>query len=171
MRLLLRCIAMFILALASASGCGRPDGPPTTASPAIARAQLRDRIAAAGSVTFRSWDGKWIGLDSDTEITFLPDQAIHMTEYGDGVSHFKGRSRIDPSGQITLLWEDFGHEWPVMILERDATSLRLRPSDSDQGFVMGDRSGATLQSGQGSYWPFRPVTAKEEAQIREEIGK
>jgi hypothetical protein len=44
-----------------------------------------DRIKLIGSITFRSWGGKWIGTDCDTEITFLAGHEVIMTEYGNGV--------------------------------------------------------------------------------------
>ena len=53
-----------------------------------------------------------------------------------------------------------------MSLERDVVSLRLRPEKRGMGFIMGNRSGATVMGGQGNYWPFRPVTAEEDLEIK-----
>ena len=125
-----------------------------------------NRIKGIGSITFRSWGGKWIGADCDTEITFLAGDEVTMTEYGVGVSRCKGTYSIQPSGEIRILFEKFGHDWPAIILERDAISIRLRPEKRGSGFIMGNRGGATMMSGQGSYWPFRPVPVDEEQEIR-----
>jgi hypothetical protein len=125
-----------------------------------------DRIKLIGSITFRSWGGKWIGTDCDTEITFLAGHEVIMTEYGNGVSQSKGIYSTDPSGQIEIKLEKLRHDWPSMILERDGISLRLRPEKRGMGFIIGNRGGATMRDRQGSYWPFRPVTVDEEQMIR-----
>ncbi len=140
-----------------------------SAAPATAD-DLTELIAARGSVTFRSWGGKWIGTDCDTDITFLPNQVAYMIEYGVGVKSYKATYSVDSTGQVTLRLKDFGHKWPVMILDLDAVSLRLRPTRGG-GLVMGNRGGATVIGGQGSYWPFRPISPNEEAVIRERWAK
>lgn len=51
-----------------------------------------------------------------------------------------------------------------MMLERDATSLLLRPAKGEVGFVVGNRGGATLPGAGGSYWPFRMLTGADETE-------
>jgi hypothetical protein len=149
---------------------------PTTSAPGSANrptvvSDLNDRIAKDGLLTFRSWSGKLLRTDSDTEITFLPEQRVHMTEYGFVVNSYDGSYRIDASGEVTAKFEDFRHEWPVMLLQKDSTSLLLRPKDPKVGFVMGNRGGATVLGDQGSYWPFRPISVQEQADVRQRLKK
>jgi hypothetical protein len=56
-----------------------------------------------------------------------------------------------------------------MTLQRDAKSLLLLPKQANAGFETGSRGGATFSAGQGSYWPFRPLTLAEELALRERI--
>jgi hypothetical protein len=77
-------------AVATSSAAANPiEGQLSPATPSA----LNDEIRNRGSLTFRSWNGKWIGMDADTDLTFLPDGVIHMVEYGIGVSHTAGRTR------------------------------------------------------------------------------
>jgi hypothetical protein len=127
---------------------------------------LKDLISKRGSVTFRSWNGVWIGTDCDTEITFLTNQVAWLIEYRDAIDRYKGTYQIDPEGQITIHLDDPGKKWPVMVLEHDSTSLRLRPRTRSWNFMRTRPFEATIWDGQDSYWPFRPVTEDEEASIQ-----
>jgi hypothetical protein len=133
------------------------------ATVAAAASDLDALIARKNRTTFRSWNGNWIGMDGDTDLTFLPGGAAHMVEYGDGVSDYDGTYSIDDEGDVTMSFPAFGHAWPVMTLRRDSVSLLLLPKNAADGFIMGNRGGVTFLSGQGSYWPFRPPGAAEKA--------
>jgi hypothetical protein len=137
----------------------RPTNTLTATSPitAASASELETMIARQGSVTFRSFDGKWIGIDGDTDLTFMPNGALRMFEYGYGVSGYRGTYKIDSAGRVTVRLPTFGHAWPAMWLQKDATSLLLTPARDGNGFVMGNRGGATFVQGQGTYWPFRPL--------------
>jgi len=145
---------------------------PIAAAPAAAPAldELESRVAKDGSLTFRSWNGKLIGMDNDTEITFLPNRVVHMTEYGYTPISYKGTDSVDAKGEVKAKFNGFNHEWPVMLVQKDSASLLLS-AKSGPGFVMGNRGGAYIPGGKGSYWPFRPVSSTEEAEIRQRIGK
>jgi hypothetical protein len=141
-----------------------PEASIGTAKPASA-SELNNLIAEHGSVTFRSFNGKWIGMDGDTDVTFLPKGAVHMVEYGAGVGYYDGTYAIDSSGQVTLELPTFGSVWPPMILRKDEASLFLLPIDDPDGFVMGNRGGATFAPEDGPYWPFRPIDPADEEQV------
>ena len=145
---------------------------PSAAAPAAALAldELESRVAKDGSLTFRSWNGKLIGMDSDTEITFLPNRVVHMTEYGYTPISYKGTYSVDAKGEVKAKFNRFNHEWPVMLVQKDSASLLLSAKSGPE-FVMGNRGGTYIPGGKGSYWPFRPVSPKEEAEIRQRIGK
>ena len=138
---------------------------------AASTSDLRALIASTGSVTFRSFGGRWIGMDGDTDLTFFEDGSLHMFEYGVGVTGYPGTYKIDAAGNVLVQLPTFNHGWPMMSLLKDAASLLLLPKQSGNDFVMGNRGGATFAGGQGSYWPFRPLNAKEQAFVLERIGK
>ena len=152
-------------------GCEQTTSDQGSANPPTVFSDLNDRIAKDGLITFRSWSGKLLRMDSDTEITFLPEQRVHMTEYGYVVNSYEGSYGIDASGEVTAKFEGFRHEWPVMLLQQDSTSLLLRPKDARISFVMGNRGGATIPGDQGSYWPFRPIPAQEQADVKRRLKK
>jgi hypothetical protein len=110
-------------------------------------------------------------MDADTDLTFLPGGSAHMFEYGFAMSGYHGTYRINDKGEVTMQFPSFGHTWPIMILRRDSSSLLLQPKASGNDFVMGNRGGATIRSGQGSYWPFRPLSAADETKVREQFTK
>jgi hypothetical protein len=144
----------------------RPPATEPAPTPATAAA-LNDAIRDRGAVTFRSWDGNWIGMDADTDLTFLPGGVVHLFEYGFGISSYRGTYAITDRGDVAAQVPKFGHPWPAMTLRHDARSLLLLPKQSaDDDVVMGNRGGATVTPGQGSYWPFRPVTPAEERELR-----
>ena len=105
-------------------------------------------------------------MDGDTDLMFLPGGVAHMFEYGFAVSEYPGTYSVNAKGEVNTRFPTFGHPWPVMTLSRDATSLLLRPTGAGNGFMMGNRGGATILGGRGSYWPFRPVTLAEEMEMR-----
>lgn len=166
----LSCFASLAILLTALAGCDSSLATSTEPSVTTAINELESRVARDGSFTFRSWEGKSVGMDSDTELTFLPNQTVHMTEYGYVVTGYKGIYRINSKGEVTAKFDDFKHEWPIMLLQKDSISLLLRPKNG-LDFVMGNRGGATILGGKGSYWPFRPVSASEETEIRRRIGK
>lgn len=124
-------------------------------------AEWTGRMAERDSITFRSWGGRWIGTDCDTDLTFFPNGKVEMIEYGDGVEHYQGTYSVDSSGSFFVRFRDLGDDWPIMMLDRDSVSLRLRPKHGI-GFFTRNRGGATIVAGKGSYWPFRPLTADAE---------
>jgi WD40 repeat protein len=134
-----------------------------------AAGEFENLVRRHGSVTFRSWDGKALRMDSDTELTFYPDHTVHMFEWGFGLGSFKGSYSVGADGFVVARFAEFGEEWPVMVVYRDGDLLKLRPRDRDQDFVMGSRGGATLPAGKGSYWPFRMLTWEEEKGVLEMI--
>lgn len=130
---------------------------------------LDQLISSQGSVTFRSFNGKWIGMDCDTDLTFLPNGSIHMFEYGFAVSGYRGTYTMNSVGQVTVQLPTFRGPWPLMLMQKDSTSLLLMPAQNVNGIVMGNRGGATVVGGKGEYWPFRPVDATQEAYVRDRM--
>jgi hypothetical protein len=137
----------------------------------VAVTTFNDLIAKDGMITFGAWNGKRVGMDADTDITFLPEGRAHMNEYGYVWNVYEGSYHVDANGEITVKFKEFKREWPVMLLQQDSTSLLLQPKDPKTGFVMGNRGGAVLQGGRGTYWPFRPLPAQEQADVKLRLKK
>jgi len=131
--------------------------------------EFQNRIRHNGSITFRSWNGKAIRMDSDSELTFFPNNSVHMFEWGYTLKNYTGTYQVEPTGRILIQFNEFDNDWPDMMLERDSDSLILRPAKTDQSFIMGNRGGAFLPSGKGSYWPFRMLIGEDEKQVLEMI--
>jgi len=108
-------------------------------------------------------------MDSDTELTFFPRNAVHMFEWGYTLTSYSGRYDLEPDGRITVQLKGFRERWPEMLLDRDTNSLLLRPADAAQGFVMGTRGGAYVPGDKGSYWPFRMLSGNEEKEVQKMI--
>lgn len=155
-KLLIR-LASFLVACIAGCDCQR-SATPSKSNEAIS--EFNDRLARQGRIVFLSWNGRWIGNDSDTDLTFLPGGFVEMTEYGFAVEKHKGTYRLDADGAISLQLDGFERDWPAIVLEKDAKSLLLRPKDDEQGLVIGNRGGATVHAEDGPYWPFRLVERK-----------
>ena len=164
-----RQLVAFALAIFAVAGCGSPGDIPTQESVSDPVTEFRDHIQRNGSVTFRSWNGKALRMDSDTELTFFPRNAVHMFEWGYTLTSYSGRYDLGPDGRITVRLKGFRERWPEMLLDRDTNSLLLRPADAAQGFVMGTRGGAYVPGDKGSYWPFRMLSGNEEKEAQKMI--
>jgi hypothetical protein len=162
-------IVVFALAISAVAGCGSPSDVATQNPASDPVSEFQGHIQRNGSITFRSWNGKALRMDSDTEMTFFPKNVVHMFEWGFTLASYSGRYEIQPAGRITVQLKGFNERWPDMRLDRDATSLLLRPADAAQGFVMGTRGGAYVPGDKGSYWPFRMLTANEEKEVQKMI--
>jgi hypothetical protein len=162
-------LVVFGLAISAVTGCASPSDVPTQNPLWSPVSEFQEHIQRNGSITFRSWNGKALRMDSDTELTFFPKNVVHMFEWGYTLASYSGSYEIQPAGRITVEFKGFNQGWPDMLLDRDATSLLLRPADAAQGFVMGTRGGAYVPGDKGSYWPFRVPTANEEKEVQKMI--
>lgn len=166
-RLIKLLIGPALLLLFFGPGCERSAQPPVAATPsthrtppaqpavAVSGAVFKQLVAQRGSITFRSWEGKWIGTDCDTDLKFQPGGTVILTEYRYAVDHYRGTYDIDAKGVVTVKLSKYASSWPVMLAQRDPSSLLLQPVSGQQGFSLGGGAGATISSGQGNYWPFR----------------
>ena len=133
---------------------------------------FQNYIQSKGSITFRSWNGKALRMDSDTELVFFQNSSVYMLEWGITLTRYSGTYQVQPNGQIKIQLINFERkDWPDMVLESDLDSLLLRPVNPNQGFVMGNRGGATLFKKHGSYWPFRMLTGDEEKKVLEMVER
>jgi hypothetical protein len=135
---------------------GVPRRPAPTTRWAASAADLQTLIAQQGSLTFRSWDGQWIGTDVDTDVTFLPAGDVYVVRYGDAVSAHRGTYDMRSDGTVTLKLPPPASAWPALSLRRDARSLLLTPKQGQE---------------EAGSWPFRPVTAADEAAVRRRIAE
>lgn len=100
-------------------------GGSALAGPAAVDA-LQSAIAASGKVTFRSYDGRWIGDDTDSRLRFFPDHKFQLSTYDLTQTDYTGAYSLQ-NGLIVLAFDDYPFSWPPLALSRDATSLRLVP--------------------------------------------
>jgi len=118
--------------------------------PAVAIAEFNTRMAEHGLISFRSHEGKYVGNDDDTEITFLPDKTAIVWHYADTIDQHRGNYTLDPNGDIMIASRRPGRPYLMLRLGRDRTSLVLR------------WTGGAVISNDSDYWPFRPVTERED---------
>src|SRR5437667_1903433 len=164
-------LAVVALAIYAVASCGSPNHASMQSPPSGPVAEFQGHIQRNGAITFRSWSGKALRMDSDTEMTFFPKNVVHMFEWGFTLASYSGGYEVQPDGRIAVQLRDFRQQWPEMLLDRDVTSLLLRPADAAQGFVMGTRSGAYVSGDRGSYWPFRMLTGNDEKEVQKMIGE
>ena len=153
------CLITVLVCVVSA-GCSEQSGPPPpdySTQAANVKEALDTRFADAESIAFRSWNGKWIGMDCDTDVTLNADGTAVVTEYGYAVREYSGTYSVANSTELSLVLRDYD-SWPTMYVIPEDSDLLLMPTDSSGGFVMGNRAGATLPGGAGSFWPFRQLS-------------
>lgn len=162
--------ARFILLVVAitAVGCSKDEKTITSVLPDSAErvSNVQHALDAAFTdskrVLLRSWDGRWIGMDCDTDIELHADGKAVLTEYGYAVTKYDGTYSITtaPEGtpsELTLSLKDYRGTWPVMAVYTDQSKLLLIPTEGSAEFVFGNRAGATVPGDAGSFWPFRQI--------------
>ena len=81
-------------------------GGPVRYGPLIA-AEFNQSIAQRGKLTFLSFNGRWVGMDADTYLSFMPDGKAVMEECGVGVQDYEGTYQIDGDGIIKMNFDRF----------------------------------------------------------------
>lgn len=119
--------------------------------------EFRQVLAENGSITFRSFNGKAYRMDCDLEITFFPDGRAHVFDYGLNLEGHTGSYRIEPEGRITAEFKRFSDGHMALILQRDTSSLLLKPADHHTRYVMGNDP--------NEFWPFRPIHGDDEREV------
>jgi len=140
-------------------GCSKQTEPPPldhSKQAVNVKEALDTRFSNAESITFRSWNGKWIGMDCDTDVTLNADGTAVLTEYGYAVREYTGTYSIANSTELSLVMRDYD-SWPTMYFIPEESDLLLVPTENSGEFVMGNRAGATVPGGGGSFWPFRQL--------------
>jgi len=118
---------------------------------------LIEAFSTEDPILFFSWDGRWIGMDCDTDIRLHGDGTATLTEYGYAVRKYEGTYSTDAGPEVSLSLEDYRGVWPTMNVYSQNSTLLLVPSDGSTDFVFGNRSGGTVSGGAGSFWPMRQV--------------
>ena len=159
-------ISMFGIAILLTAGCTQasrssalPESAEAVDDPIAA---IKDASASDGFISFRSWNGKWIGTDCDTEMELHSDGKAVLREYGYAIRTCVGTYAVTPAAdeylpRLTLQLNEYQNSWPKMVLYRDKSELLLMPSPDSTNFVFGNRAGATVPGDTGSFWPFRQI--------------
>lgn len=163
-----------LLSLLSVFGCSKAKQSHTEFLPVTAERVsliadvIEDTRSESDYVFFRSWNGRWIGTDCDTEIELHPNGIAVLIEYGYAVNKYDGTYSVNElsnndnnESELCLTFPEYEGEWPPMAVYREGSDLLLIPTDSSLGFAFGNRSGATIPGGSGSFWPFRQVPIPE----------
>lgn len=158
--LILACTILVTLGCSNApTSTGLPQSAKAIENPSTA---IKTACADAGFISFRSWNGEWIGTDCDTEIELHSDGKTVLREYGYAINTYEGTYSVSTDTEekpSELTFELNGHQgdWPNLILYRDQSKLLLMPTTDSTEFVFGNRSGAMVPGGAGSFWPFRRI--------------
>jgi hypothetical protein len=115
--------------------------------------EFESRIAKSGSVTFRSWSGRALRSDNDTELTFLLNNAVHMFQWGLALRSFTGTYALEPGGRVTLEFKGYEKKWPHMVLDQALGSLELEPEEPQ-------KNDEWL-----GYWTFRMLAGDDEENV------
>jgi hypothetical protein len=163
------CLASLLML--GALGCrGREGKPASMSAPASAPVSaVEARLEQRGSVSFRSFDGQALALDSDTEITLYRDRSAHMFEHGFRDRHYRGRYTLAPDGRLAVTFHELRRPWPVMHLREEGGRLRLHPESLDAGAPLGNREAAAMPRGGRGFWPFAMLSGEDERQLLRRI--
>lgn len=151
-----------------AVGCSKFEPPNTPILPDSAErvSNVQNTLDAAFTdsqqILLQSWNGRWIGTDCDTNIELHADGNVVLTEYGYAISEYNGTYSITTAAdgtasELTISLKDYPGTWPVMAVYTDLSELLLMPTEGSAEFLFGNRGGATVPGGAGSFWPFRQI--------------
>src|SRR4051794_32968545 len=144
------------------SGCA--NRATSSPAPTSGAREFQQLIADHGSATFRAWNGKRVGGDSDAELTFFPDGSAHLFDWGLSAQSLFGNYHVHPDGCVVVWIEDYRSEWPVMVVHRDPDALRLRPLNPPVDYR--EETRATISDPhRESYWNFRLLMGDDENQV------
>ncbi len=90
-----------VLSLIIALGGCANHAAPTSASDTGAR-DLQQLVADHGSATFRAWNGKRVGGDSDAELTLYRDGSAHLFDWGLSGESLSGNYHVHPDGCVVV---------------------------------------------------------------------
>ena len=107
--------------------------------------------------TFVSREGKFEGMDSDSEITFRDGGRVQMTEYGYAPTGYSGTYTVNEQGVISASFDDYPGEWPKMILREVSGRILLFRFDAATELEFGGRGGAVETADMKPFWPFGPT--------------
>ena len=163
-------IARFILVAIAITtvGCSEADKPVKSALPDSAErvSNVQDALDATFSdsekILLQSWNGRWIGTDCDTNVELHADGNVELTEYRYGISNYVGTYSITTAvdgtaSELTMSLDGYLGTWPAMAVYTDRSEILLMPSEGSTEFTVGNRAGATVPEGAGSFWPFRQI--------------
>jgi len=151
-----------LLVVGTLIGC---HSAPKEEPPAPATLAFEKRLHDNGSVTFRSWNGKAHRMNSDTELTFLPNNVAQMLEWRLSVVHYDGTYHLDRDGHITASFDDYQAKWPVTVCELQNDTLLLRPIDPDAGYLVGQQGATYIPDRDSGFWPFRMLLGDDEQKV------
>ena len=140
--------AILCVAFGGCSYNTRPPPPDYSKQALNVREALDTAFSGTDSITFRSWNGKWIGTDCDTDVELKADGTAVLTEYSVAIYKYHGTYSISDLTKVSLKLRDYTSPYlPTMYLITDDSALLLVPADN---------------SNHAACWPLRQLPAKNE---------
>jgi len=116
-------------------------------------------LTAGKTVVFRSRDGKFYGMDSDSVVSLKKDNTAVVGEYGYAYQGYRGTYAVAADGVISISLKGYRGNWPDMKIAKEGDLIRLFSADGNGNFVFGGRAGGVETEEMKPFWPFRLVEA------------
>lgn len=135
------------------------DSPSFLTGPEIG-SLLSDRFASGKTAVFRSRDGKFYGMDSDSVVSLERDNKAVVGEYGYAYQGYRGTYAVTKDGVISIALKGYRGQWPEMKMANVKKVIRLYSKSGAGNFVFGGRAGAVETDKMKPFWPFRLVDSE-----------
>lgn len=157
MHVMQKYLLLLIFAIALPCNAQQRSAPPKFLQKSELVNFIAQRHAAGKTVVFVSRDGKMYGMDSDSVISFEPNGEVVLGEFGVGIAGYRGKYDVAKDGSVSVTLKGYRAKWPEMKFSNELGKMRLYAHKDGDGFVMGDRGGATEMKGMKRFWPFQLV--------------
>jgi hypothetical protein len=118
---------------------------------------VSDRLTAGKTAVFRSRDGKFYGMDSDSVVSLEKDNTAVVGECGYAYQGYRGTYAVAADGVISISLKGYRGNWPDMKIAKEGDLIRLFSADGNGNFVFGGRAGGVETEDMKPFWPFRLV--------------
>ena len=100
-------------------------GSPEFFTGAQVKTYISERLTAGKTAVFRSRDGKFYGMDSDSVVSLEKNNTAVVGEYGYAYQGYRGTYVVAEDGVISISLKDYRGNWPDMKIAREGDLIRL----------------------------------------------